>query len=142
MFSSIVFFCFAHKILKKTQKKKNKKGKDENKDKSVGSSTNGSDFCTAIIRLCCSLVVLLAVLTVPEESAAHLNWRKLGDVNSSWLNGDLKTLLIDEKFLNPFEANYKLTGRRATLDELFYTTSLDTSKVGVRKFCYGSPFGD
>ena len=112
------------------------------------SSTNGSTF------MLCSLVALLAVPTVAEESAsrgfmdtnisgrgggggggggsaAHLKGRELGDVNGSWFDSDLQTCLVDEKIWDQFEAYHKLTGRRATYNKSLDTTSLDTSKVGV-----------
>ena len=104
------------------------------------SSTNGSIFCTAIT---CSLVVWLAVLAVPEESASrgfmdtdmrgrgggggggsavHLKGCELSDVNGSWFDSDLQTCLVDEKIWDQFEASY---------NERLYTTGFDTTKVGV-----------
>ena len=103
------------------------------------SSTNGSTF------ILCSLVALLAVPTVAEESAsrgfmdtdisgrgggggggggsaAHLDGRELGDVNDSWFDSDLQTCLVDEKIWDQFEASY---------NERLYTTSFDKTKVGV-----------
>ena len=110
------------------------------------SSTNGSTF------ILCSLVALLAVPTVAEESASrgfmdtdiggrggggsggsavHLKGRELGDVNGSWFDSDLQTCLVDEKIWDQFEASDKLTGRRATYNKSLDTTSLNMSKVGV-----------
>ena len=110
------------------------------------SSTNRSTF------ILCSLVALLAVPTVAEESASrgfmdtdmrgrgggggggsavHLKGRDLGDVNGSWFDSDLQTCLVDEKIWDQFEASDKLTGRRATYNKSLDTTSLDMSKVGV-----------
>ena len=101
------------------------------------SSTNGSTF------ILCSLVALLAVPTVAEESAsrgfmdtdmrgrgggggggsaAHLKGRELGDVNDSWFDSDLQTCLVDEKIWDQFEASY---------NERLYTTSFAKTKVGV-----------
>ena len=98
------------------------------------SSTNGTTF------ILCSLVALLAVPTVAEESAsrgfmdtdmrgrggggsaAHLDGRELGDVNDSWFDSDLQTCLVDEKIWDQFEASY---------NERLYTTGFDTTKVGV-----------
>ena len=101
------------------------------------SSTNGSTF------ILCSLVALLAVPTVADESAsrsfmdtdmrgrgggggggsaAHLDGRELGDVNGSWFDSDLQTCLLDEKIWDQFEASY---------NERLYTTSFDKTKVGV-----------
>ena len=100
----------------------------------------------------CSLVALLAVPTVAEESASrgfmdtdmrgrgggggggsavHLKGRELGDVNGSWFDSDLQTCLVDEKIWDQFEASDKLTGRRATYNKSLDTTSFDMSKVGV-----------
>ena len=91
----------------------------------------------------CSLVALLAVPTVAEESAsrgfmdtdmrgrgggggggsaAHLKGRELGDVNGSWFDSDLQKCLVDEKIWDQFEASY---------NERLYTTSFDKTKVGV-----------
>ena len=141
------------------EKTKKEKEKNMNKNKNSrgkcavvqDSSTNGSIFCTANIILC-SLVVFLAVLTVPEESASrgfmdtdmrgrgggggggsavHLKGRELGDVNGSWFDNDLQICLVDEKIWDQFEASDKLTGRRATYNKSLDTTSLDMSKVGV-----------
>ena len=110
------------------------------------SSTNGSTF------ILCSLVALLAVPTVAEESASrgfmdtdmrgrgggggggsavHLDGRELGDVNDSWFDSDQQTCLLDEKIWDQFEDSDKLTGRRATYNKSLDTTSLDMSKVGV-----------
>ena len=103
------------------------------------SSTNGSTF------ILCSLVALLAVPTVAEESAsrgfmdtdisgrgggggggggsaAHLDGRELGDVNDSWFDSDLQTCLVDEKIWDQFEAS---------CNERLYTTGFNTTKVGV-----------
>ena len=101
------------------------------------SSTNGSTF------MLCSLVALLAVPTVAEESAsrgfmdtdmrgrgggggggsaAHLKGRELGDVNGSWFDNDLQKCLVDEKIWDQFEASY---------NERLYTTGFDTTKVSV-----------
>ena len=73
-------------------------------------------------------------------SAAHLNGRELAEVNDAWLDSDMQTSLEDMgsgmedgKVWDQFEANYKLTGRRATYDENLYTTSLDTTKVIIIK---------
>ena len=139
--------------MEKTKKEKEKE-KEENKNSRrkraavQDSSTNGSTF------ILCSLVALLAVPTVAEESAsrgfmdtdisgrgggggggggsaAHLYGRELGDVNDSWFDSDLQTCLVDEKIWDQFEASDKLTGRRATYNKSLYTTSLDMSKVGV-----------
>ena len=101
------------------------------------SSTNGSTF------ILCSLVALLAVPTVAEESAlrdfmdtdmrgrgggggggsaVHLKGRELGDVNGSWFDSDLQKCLVDEKIWDQFQASY---------NERLYTTSFDKTKVGV-----------
>ena len=104
------------------------------------SSTNGSTF------ILCSLVALLAVPTVAEESASrcfmdtdmrgrgggggggsggsavHLKGRELGDVKDSWFDSDLQTCLLDEGIWDQFEASY---------NERLYTTSFDKTKVGV-----------
>ena len=101
------------------------------------SSTNGSTF------MLCSLVALLAVPTVAEESAlrdfmdtdmrgrgggggggsaAHLDGRELDDVNDSWFDSDLQTCLLDEKIWDQFQASY---------NERLYTTSFAKTKVGV-----------
>ena len=101
------------------------------------SSTNGSTF------ILCSLVALLAVPTVAEESAsrgfmdtdmrgrgggggggsaAHLDGRELDDVNDSWFDSDLQTCLLDEKIWDQFQASY---------NERLYTTSFAKTKVGV-----------
>ena len=143
--------------MEKTKKEKEKEknmNKNVNKNKNSrrkravvqDSSTNGSTF------MLCSLVALLAVPTVAEESAsrgfmdtdmrgrgggggggsaAHLKGLELGDVNGSWFDSDLQKCLVDEKIWDQFEASDKLTGRRATYNESLYTTSLDMSKVGV-----------
>ena len=129
---------------KTTKEKEKNKNKNSQRKRAVvqDSSTNGSNF------ILCSLVALLAVLTVPEEgalrgfidmdiggggggSAAHLYGRELGDVNDSWFDSDLQTCLVDEKIWDQFEASDKLTGRRATYNKSLDTTSLDMSKVGV-----------
>ena len=142
--------------MEKTKKEKEQKNMNKNKNSRrkravvQDSSTNGSIFCTANIILC-SLVVFLAVLTVPEESASrgfmdtdiggrgggggggsavHLKGRDLGDVNGSSFDS-LQTCLVDEKIWDQFEASDKLTGRRATYNKSLDTTSLDMSKVGV-----------
>ena len=91
----------------------------------------------------CSLVALLAVPTVAEESAlrdfmdtdmrgrgggggggsaAHLDGRELDDVNDSWFDSDLQTCLLDEKIWDQFQASY---------NERLYTTSFAKTKVGV-----------
>ena len=128
--------------MEKTKKKKEEK-KNKNKNENKNSqrkravvqdfSTNGSNF------MLCSLVALLAVLTVPEEGAlrgfidmdiggggggsvAHLYGRELGDVNGSWFDSDLQICLVDEKIWDQFEASY---------NERLYTTSFDKTKVGV-----------
>ena len=125
---------------------KTTKGKEKNKNKNKNSrrkravqdsSTNGSTF------MLCSLVALLAVPTVAEESAtrgfmdtdmrgrgggggggsaAHLDGRELDDVNDSWFDSDLQTCLLDEGIWDQFEASY---------NERLYTTSFDKTKVGV-----------
>ena len=139
--------------MEKTTKEK-EKNKNKNKNKNSrrkraavqDSSTNGSTF------ILCSLVALLAVPTVAEESASrgfmdtdmrgrgggggggsavHLKGRELGDVNGSWFDSDLQKCLVDEKIWDQFEASDKLTGRRATYNKSLDTTSLDMSKVGV-----------
>ena len=129
------------------EKEKNKNKNSRRKRAAVqDSSTNGSTF------ILCSLVALLAVPTVAEESASrgfmdtdmrgrgggggggsavHLKGRELGDVNGSWFDSDLQTCLVDEKIWDQFEASDKLTGRRATYNKSLDTTSLDMSKVGV-----------
>ena len=146
--------------MEKTKKEKEKeKEKNMNKNKNSrrkravvqDSTTNRFIFCTANIILC-SLVALLAVPTVAEESASrgfmdtdiggrgggggggsavHLKGRELGDVNGSWFDSDLQICLVDEKIWDQFEASDKLTGRRATYNKSLDTTSLDMSKVGV-----------
>ena len=143
--------------MEKTKKEKEQKNMNKNKNSRrkravvQDSSTNGSIFCTANIILC-SLVVFLAVLTVPEESASrgfmdtdiggrgggggggsavHLKGRDLGDVNGSSFDSGLQTCLVDEKIWDQFEASDKLTGRRATYNKSLDTTSFDMSKVGV-----------
>ena len=101
------------------------------------SSTNGSTF------MLCSLVALLAVPTVAEESATrgfmdtdmrgrgggggggsavHLKGRELDDVNDPWFDSDLQTCLLDEGIWDQFEASY---------NERLYTTSFAKTKVGV-----------
>ena len=129
------------------EKEKNKNKNSRRKRAAVqDSSTNGSTF------ILCSLVALLAVPTVAEESASrgfmdtdmrgrgggggggsavHLKGRELGDVNGSWFDSGLQTCLVDEKIWDQFEASDKLTGRRATYNKSLDTTSLDMSKVGV-----------
>ena len=134
----------------KTKKEKNNTNKNKNSRRKRAavqdSSTNGSTF------ILCSLVALLAVPTVAEESASrgfmdtdiggrgggggggsavHLKGRDLGDVNGSWFDSGLQTCLVDEKIWDQFEASGKLTGRRATYNKSLDTTSLDMSKVGV-----------
>ena len=135
------------KTTKEKEKNKNKNKNSRRKRAAVqDSSTNGSTF------ILCSLVALLAVPTVAEESASrgfmdtdmrgrgggggggsavHLKGRELGDVNGSWFDSDLQTCLVDEKIWDQFEASDKLTGRRATYNKSLDTTSLDMSKVGV-----------
>ena len=135
------------KTTKEKEKNKNKNKNSRRKRAAVqDSSTNGSTF------ILCSLVALLAVPTVAEESASrgfmdtdigrrgggggggsavHLKGRDLGDVNGSWFDSDLQTCLVDEKIWDQFEASDKLTGRRATYNKSLDTTSLDMSKVGV-----------
>ena len=138
----------------KTEKEKNNTNKNKNSRRRKrgavqNSSTNGSTF------ILCSLVALLAVPTVAEESASrgfmdtdmrgrgggggggsggsavHLKGRELGDVNGSWFDSDLQKCLVDEKIWDQFEASDKVTGRRATYNKSLDTTSLDMSKVGV-----------
>ena len=126
------------KTTKEKEKNKNKNKNSRRKRAAVqDSSTNGSTF------ILCSLVALLAVPTVAEESAsrgfmdtdmrgrgggggggsaAHLDGRELGDVNDSWFDSDLQTCLVDEKIWDQFEASY---------NERLYTTSFDKTKVGV-----------
>ena len=135
------------KTTKEKEKNKNKNKNSRRKRAAVqDSSTNGSTF------ILCSLVALLAVPTVAEESASrgfmdtdmrgrgggggggsavHLKGRELGDVNGSWFDSDLQTCLVDEKIWDQFEASDKLTGRRATYNKSLDTTSFDMSKVGV-----------
>ena len=134
------------KTTKEKEKNKNKNKNSRRKRAVQDSSTNGSTF------ILCSLVALLAVPTVAEESAtrgfvdtdmrgrgggggggsaAHLDGRELGDSNDSWFDSDLQTCLVDEKIWDQFEASDKLTGRRATYNKSLNTTSLDMSKVGV-----------
>ena len=134
------------KTTKEKEKNKNKNKNSRRKRAVQDSSTNGSTF------MLCSLVALLAVPTVAEESAlrdfmdtdmrgrgggggggsaAHLDGRELDDVNDSWFDSDLQTCLLDEKIWDQFEASDKLTGRRATYNKSLDTTSLDMSKVGV-----------
>ena len=120
------------------EKEKNKNKNSRRKRAAVqDSSTNGSTF------MLCSLVALLAVPTVAEESAsrdfmdtdmrgrgggggggsaAHLDGRELSDVNDSWFDSDLQTCLVDEKIWDQFEASY---------NERLYTTGFNTTKVGV-----------
>ena len=71
-----------------------------------------------------------------NPEARETNGRELAEVNDAWLDSDMQTSLEDMgsgmedgKVWDQFEANYKLTGRRATYDENLYTTSLDTTKV-------------
>ena len=126
------------KTTKEKEKNKNKNKNSRRKRAAVqDSSTNGSTF------ILCSLVALLAVPTVAEESAsrgfmdtdmrgrgggggggsaAHLKGRELGDVNGSWFDSDLQKCLVDEKIWDQFEASY---------NERLYTTSFDKTKVGV-----------
>ena len=135
------------KTTKEKEKNMNKNKNSRRKRAAVqDSSTNGSTF------ILCSLVALLAVPTVAEESASrgfmdtdmrgrgggggggsavHLKGRELGDVNGSWFDSGLQTCLVDEKIWDQFEASDKLTGRRATYNERLYTTSFDKTKVGV-----------
>ena len=124
---------------KEKEKNKNKnKNKNSRRKRAVqDSSTNGSTF------MLCSLVALLAVPTVAEESAlrdfmdtdmrgrgggggggsaAHLDGRELGDVSDSWFDSDLQTCLLDEKIWDQFQASY---------NERLYTTSFAKTKVGV-----------
>ena len=123
---------------KTTKEKEKNKNKNSRRKRAVqDSSTNGSTF------MLCSLVALLAVPTVAEESAlrdfmdtdmrgrgggggggsaAHLDGRELDDVNDSWFDSDLQTCLVDEKIWDQFEASY---------NERLYTTGFDTTKVGV-----------
>ena len=124
--------------MEKTTKEKEKNKNSRRKRAAVqDSSTNGSTF------ILCSLVALLAVPTVAEESASrgfmdtdiggrgggggggsavHLKGRELGDVNGSWFDSDLQKCLVDEKIWDQFEASYN-----KSLD----TTSFDKTKVGV-----------
>ena len=125
------------KTTKEKEKNKNKNKNSRRKRAVQDSSTNGSTF------MLCSLVALLAVPTVAEESAlrdfmdtdmrgrgggggggsaAHLDGRELGDVNDSWFDSDLQTCLVDEKIWDQFEASY---------NERLYITGFDTTKVGV-----------
>ena len=125
------------KTTKEKEKNKNKNKNSRRKRAVQDSSTNGSTF------MLCSLVALLAVPTVAEESAsrgfmdtdmrgrgggggggsaAHLDGRELGDVNGSWFDSDLQKCLVDEKIWDQFEASY---------NERLYTTSFDKTKVGV-----------
>ena len=125
------------KTTKEKEKNKNKNKNSRRKRAVQDSSTNGSTF------MLCSLVALLAVPTVAEESAlrdfmdtdmrgrgggggggsaAHLDGRELDDVNDSWFDSDLQTCLVDEKIWDQFEASY---------NERLYTTGFDTTKVGV-----------
>ena len=135
------------KTTKEKEKNKNKNKNSRRKRAAVqDSSTNGSTF------ILCSLVALLAVPTVAEESAsrgfmdtdmrgrgggggggsaAHLKGRELGDVNGSWFDNDMPKCLVDENIWDQVEASDKLTGRRATYNKSLDTTSLDMSKVGV-----------
>ena len=128
--------------MEKTKKEKNNTNKNKNSRRRKrgavqNSSTNGSTF------ILCSLVALLAVPTVAEESAlrdfmdtdmrgrgggggggsaVHLKGRELGDVNCSWFDSDLQTCLVDEKIWDQFEASY---------NERLYTAGFNTTKVGV-----------
>ena len=125
------------KTTKEKEQNKNKNKNSRRKRAVQDSSTNGSTF------MLCSLVALLAVPTVAEESAlrdfmdtdmrgrgsgggggsaAHLDGRELDDVNDSWFDSDLQTCLVDEKIWDQFEASY---------NERLYTTGFDTTKVGV-----------
>ena len=127
------------KTKKEKEKNKNKNKNSRRKRAVQDSSTNGSTF------ILCSLVALLAVPTVAEESAsrgfmdtdisgrgggggggggsaAHLKGRDLGDVNGSWFDSDLQTCLVDEKIWDQFEASY---------NERLYTAGFNTTKVGV-----------
>ena len=125
------------KTTKEKEKNKNKNKNSRRKRAVQDSSTNGSTF------MLCSLVALLAVPTVAEESAlrdfmdtdmrgrgggggggsaAHLDGRELDDVNDSWFDSDLQTCLVDEKIWDQFEASY---------NERLYTTSFAKTKVGV-----------
>ena len=125
------------KTTKEKEKNKNKNKNSRRKRAVQDSSTNGSTF------MLCSLVALLAVPTVAEESASrgfmdtdmrgrgggggggsavHLKGRELGDVNGSWFDSDLQKCLVDEKIWDQFEASY---------NERLYTTSFDKTKVGV-----------
>ena len=126
------------KTTKEKEKNKNKNKNSRRKRAAVqDSSTNGSTF------ILCSLVALLAVPTVAEESAsrgfmdtdisgrgggggggsaAHLYGRELDDVNDSWFDSDLQACLVDEKIWDQFEASY---------NERLYTTCFDETKVGV-----------
>ena len=123
---------------KTTKEKEKNKNKNSRRKRAVqDSSTNGSTF------MLCSLVALLAVPTVAEESAlrdfmdtdmrgrgggggggsaAHLDGRELDDVNDSWFDSDLQTCLLDEKIWDQFQASY---------NERLYTTSFAKTKVGV-----------
>ena len=124
---------------KTTKEKEKKKNKNSRRKRAAvqDSSTNGSTF------MLCSLVALLAVPTVAEESAlrdfmdtdmrgrgggggggsvAHLDGRELDDVNDSWFDSDLQTCLLDEKIWDQFQASY---------NERLYTTSFAKTKVGV-----------
>ena len=128
----------------KTKKEKNNTSKNKNSQRRKrgavqNSSTNGSTF------ILCSLVALLAVPTVAEESASRgfmdtdmrgrgggggggsavkdsFKGRELGDVKDSWFDSDLQTCLLDEGIWDQFEASY---------NERLYTTSFDKTKVGV-----------
>ena len=122
---------------KTTKEKEKNKNKNSRRKRAVqDSSTNGSTF------MLCSLVALLAVPTVAEESAlrdfmdtdmrgrgggggggsaAHLDGRELDDVNDSWFDSDLQTCLLDEKIWDQFQASY---------NERLYTSFAKT-KVGV-----------
>ena len=125
------------KTTKEKEQNKNKNKNSRRKRAVQDSSTNGSTF------MLCSLVALLAVPTVAEESAlrdfmdtdmrgrgggggggsaAHLKGRELGDVNGSWFDSDLQKCLVDEKIWDQFEASY---------NERLYTTSFAKTKVGV-----------
>ena len=126
------------KTTKEKEKNKNKNKNSRRKRAAVqDSSTNGSTF------ILCSLVAILAVPTVAEESAlrdfmdtdmrgrgggggggsaAHFDGRELDDVNDSWFDSDLQTCLLDEKIWDQFQASY---------NERLYTTSFAKTKVGV-----------
>ena len=69
---------------------------------------------------------------ISSNSAAHLSGRELQGVNNAWLDKSLEDasqFADNGQPWDQFEANFKLTGRKAEYDESMYTTSLDTSKV-------------